>query len=117
MDIGKSKITKPRPVHQPIYVAGAEVPFTHIEEYPVANLATYEEENTGSILDIMPKNKARYTDISGRIVTMRAKLGEKEFSDVVRVVAELDHVYVVTMGGVNYSVRKSMVRFTEETTN
>lgn len=100
------------PVKVPLYQCGSDVQWDSITTMPVVNKVVFKGAGSGtSILSVLAKNTEEYTDISGEIVTMIAKIGDNVFSDVVKVIGCTNTGFVVEIEGEEYTVRRSIVRF------
>lgn len=113
-DITKTRSDKRTPVYQPIYDAPRDVPYRDIVDCHIVNIATPEVGESLTTLIGAKTKTEQYTDISGRTVTMRAYVGGREFVDLVEIIAELSHTYLVRIGTEIYSVKKSIVKFTTD---
>lgn len=100
------------PVKVPLYQCGSDVQWDSITTMPVINKVVFKGAGLGtSILSVLAKDTEEYTDISGKTVTMIAKIGESVFSDVVKVIGCTNTGFVVEIEGEEYTVRRSIVRF------
>lgn len=102
------------PVKAPLYQITNDTRYEGITSMPVLNKIESEPKAFGgSILDCIVKTTSEFEDLSGRTVTMVAKIGENVTRDTVKVIGCTNSAYVVEINGVEYSVRRAIVRFCE----
>lgn len=106
-DIARARGNNESPVKAPLYDAPAGTTFANVASYDVVN--TVAKNDGTSILSLL--GEVGYTDIQGATVRMVAKVGEREFSDVVTIIGEKQASYIVRIGEDDYAVRKSIARF------
>lgn len=99
------------PVNAPLYDAPIDCQWDSIPTFPVVN--EVKRTNSAGCTSILSKLDmgTALSSIDGMTVTMVAKIGNDVCKDVVRVVGSTNTAYVVNIEGVEYSVRKSVVRF------
>lgn len=99
------------PVNAPLYDAPLDAQWDSIPTFPIVN--ELKKVNTAGCTSILSKLDLGTTlsSIDGMTVTMVAKIGNDVCKDTVRVVGSTNTAYVVDIGGTEYSVRKSVVRF------
>ena len=96
-------------VKVPLYHAGTDTPYDNITNMPVFN----KVEKTGTPSSILGYlNVAdEYTDISGVECVMVTKIGTNVVYDNVTIIGMNNASYIVDIDGVEYSVRRAIVRF------
>lgn len=99
------------PVKAPLYDAPIDCQWDSIPTFPIVN--ELKKVNTAGCTSILSKLDMGTTlsSIDGMTVTMVAKIGNDVCKDTVEVVGSTNTAYVVKIGDVEYSVRKSVVRF------
>lgn len=99
------------PVIAPLYDAPIDANWDSIPTFPIAN-AVKKESVAGakSILSRL-QSGVEYSSIDGITATMVTKIGDDIYRDVVEIVGCTNTAYVVRIDDIEYSVRKSVVRF------
>ena len=99
------------PVIAPLYDAPIDAQWDSIPTFSVVNES--KRANMAGAKSILSKLDmgSELTSIDGMTVTMVSKVGTDVCRDVVKVVGSTNMAYVVEIGGTEYSVRKSIVRF------
>lgn len=99
------------PVNAPLYDAPIDAMWDSIPTFPIVNKV--RKENGAGATSILSKldTGTMYTSIDGQTVTMVSKIGNDVCKDVVKVIGATNTAYVVEINNVEYSVRKSIVRF------
>lgn len=99
------------PVIAPLYDAPADANWDSIPTFPIVNVV--KRPSIGGAKSILSRldTGVEYTSIDGMTVTMVSKIGGDVFKDVVEIVGSTGTAYVVKIDDVEYSVRKSIVRF------
>lgn len=103
------------PVNVPLYDAPIDANWDAIETFEIVNRIKKDPKAGASVLTLIDANRPDYESIDGRTVGMITQIGGNVFRDVVKVIGATNAGYVVEIGGVEYSVRKSVVRFTART--
>ena len=67
------------------------------------------------MLTLIDANRPDYESIDGRVVGMITQIGGTVYRDVAKVIGATNASYVVEIDGIEYSVRKSVVKFTART--
>lgn len=106
-DISRARGNSNGPIKVPIYDAPNGTAYADIATYPVVN--QFSTADGDSILSVL--GGTGYTDVEGATAIMVAKIGDKEYRDKVVLIGEKQNVYVVEIDGIEYAVRKSIVRF------
>ena len=103
------------PVIAPLYDAPMDCQWDSIPTFPIVNES--KRVNMAGAKSILSKLDmgTELSSIDGMTVTMVAKIGADICKDVVKVVGATNMAYVVEIGGTEYSVRKSLVRFIKAT--
>ena len=100
------------PVKVPVYQAGTDAKWEGITTMPIVNKVTVKGSGDGkSILSVLAKDTEEFSDMSGHEVTMVAKIGDNIYHDVVKLIGCTNSGFVVEIGGTEYTVRRSIVRF------
>lgn len=110
-DIAKARNSgESTPVYAPVYDAPISTAYSEIANAPITNQEREIKGREGSILNTLDCG-TRMLDISGRTVGMVTSINGETYRDVVEVVGETKASYIVKIDGVDYAVRKSIVRF------
>lgn len=96
-------------VKVPLYHAGTDTPYENITSMPIFNKV--EKSGTPSSILGYLNVADEYTDISGIDCIMATKIGANVMFDNVTVVGMNNASYIVEIDGVEYSVRRAIVRF------
>lgn len=107
-DITKARGQNASPVEVPLYKAPRGTAFSEIATMPIANTKKEACDKT-SILSLMVEDG--FTDLQGTTVRMVSKAGGQQYEDVVEIVGMKQASYIVRIDGVDYAVRKAIVRF------
>ena len=100
------------PVKVPVYQAGTDARWDGITTMPIVNKVKIEGSGNGkSVLSVLSQNTEEYTDMSGHTVTMVTKIGDNIYHDVVKLAGCTNNGFVVEIADVEYTVRRSIVRF------
>lgn len=109
-DITTARGNNSSPCEVPVYDAQKDTPFSAIDKMPVTNRKSTKAGNDTSILAHLPEVKG-YLDMEGTTVGMVAMVGGHQTYDVVKLIGVKQSSYIVEIGGTEYAVRKSIVRF------
>lgn len=117
-DITKARNTgsNSAPVRVPLYDAPIDALYDTVSTFDVVNFLKSESNVSGkSVLSVLESKKFEFSDIEGRTVGMFTIIGGTTYFDVVKVIGCTNTAFVVEIDGIEYSVRKSIVRFTVRT--
>ncbi len=103
------------PVNVPLYDAPFDANWDAIGTFEITNMVKKDPKAGASILTLVDANRPDYESIDGRTVGMITQIGGNVYRDVVKMVGVTNASYVVEIDGVEYSVRKSVVKFTART--
>ena len=99
------------PVIAPLYDAPIDAQWDSIPTFPIVNQSKKAPiAGAKSILSKLDVGM-ELSSIDGQIVTMVSKIGGDICRDTVKVIGAVNLAYIVEIGGTEYSVRKSIVRF------
>ena len=100
------------PVNVPLYDAPFDANWDAIGTFEIVNQVQKNPKAGASVLTLIDANRPDYESIDGRTVGMITQIGGNVYRDVVKVIGATNASYVVEIGGIEYSVRKSVVKFT-----
>lgn len=100
------------PVNVPLYDAPFDANWDAIGTFEIVNMVKKDPKAGASVLTLIDANRPDYESIDGRTVGMITQIGGTVYRDVAKVIGATNASYVVEIDGVEYSVRKSVVKFT-----
>lgn len=96
-------------VKVPLYHAGTDTPYDNIVSMPIYNKVKKSDSPT-SILGYL-NTTDEYADISGMDCIMVTKIANNVMYDNVTVIGMNNASFIVEIDGIEYSVRRAIVRF------
>lgn len=103
------------PVNVPLYDAPFDANWDAIGTFEIVNQVKKDPKAGASVLTLIDANRPGYESIDGRTVGMITQIGGNVYRDVAKVIGATNASYVVEIDGVEYSVRKSVVKFSART--
>lgn len=99
------------PVNVPLFDAPFDATWDAIGTFEIVNQMQKNPKAGASVLTLIDANRPDFESIDGRTVGMITQIGGNVFRDVVKVIGATNASFVVEIDGVEYSVRKSVVKF------